>query len=125
MKFKIPILLSSIRENPQAGEPYYVPGRIICNPDGSTTQSMTPVHELGSEGQPTHYFGYVTEVEVQCSHCNFRCNWTELKYIAEDWDDDGHCDPGIEDICPSCGTEDCCELEMESLADALKRQGGK
>jgi len=116
--FYIRIDKGTLRKNPHAGEPYYVPGR-ATEEEGARVIQQVPFYEIGSKGQPSYFFEYVKDFAVQCWRCLAYFPWGELGNIPEEWDDAGNYFPGVDNICPKCGEERCCELTFETVREAL------
>lgn len=83
-------------------------------------------YEIGSEPYerqfnepiPSHAFNY-EEVEISCRFCHASFLSSELEF-KEYQDSDGK-DCISHSTCPKCGEAECCELEFETLEEALKR----
>ena len=111
MKHLIKIDRASVRENPNAGNTtYYVAGMPIKEYDEegrvvSVKQDVQYLHRLTPESK--FFYEYVP-TEVKCEECGAQFLYTELKE-SEEWD------VFLENVCPKCGTADCCELEFEKL----------
>lgn len=67
------------------------------------------LHKYNYMPQASHFFDYVL-TEVECSKCHERFLHTELE-SGEMYDGAGYSD----EVCPECGTWDCCTLEFEQL----------
>lgn len=66
---------------------------------------------------PTWSYQYVP-TPVTCSNCGKTFMHTELDSDSSSDGEGG--DVFVDDICPNCGTPDCCEVVFEKIADALK-----
>ncbi len=117
MKYTIKIDRNSIKKNPNAGfrGPYYVPGKTDCNADGSVSRNITPVYMIN--GEPEYSYDLIYP-DITCQHCGSVSSYNELEDEEYVDDDDDYCIST--NICPKCKTSDCCQIEFETLKDALK-----
>jgi len=67
---------------------------------------------------PKYSFKYI-DSEVGCSECGSKFNFSELE--AEEYDFDGEDYYDTTTKCPKCNTWDCCEIEYETIENALIR----
>lgn len=72
------------------------------------------LHSLTPEGN--WLFDYEKTL-IKCDYCKQEFLHTELE---EDWDETADdCYP-IHNICPKCGSSECCDIEYENIVDVLK-----
>ena len=154
MKFNIKIDRNSIRKNPNAGRTTYkIPGikqefkdevtvrKFVRFGENQSWQQISVdktesvrteipiqvIHSLSPE--PDYLYNYAV-TEITCLYCGNVFPHTDLKEEFVD----GYWDPEIQDqyywdyykknICPSCGSTDCCELEFEKLSDVQELKIG-
>ncbi len=68
---------------------------------------------------PEYFYDYLN-VKVKCNTCGKYCMSNDLKH---DYDDNFYC--SSDRVCPSCDEWDCCEIEHETIEQALKRKKKK
>ena len=76
----------------------------------SVSRNIQQVHTLTPEPEYLYQF---LETFVQCNKCTEEFSYKEL--IFNDHDDDDWSG----NICPCCGSQDCCEIEYEKIKDVI------
>lgn len=118
-KFIIKIDKSSIKKNPNhENMSYTVPGKIEILPDGSTHRYSQRIYTLTPA--PRYIYEYLT-TEVQCEYCKAKFSYKDLKadYV---YCDDNQDEIWSNQICPTCGAFDCCEIEYERIDKAKPKK---
>jgi hypothetical protein len=78
-----------------------------------------PHIDVTTQPGPEYFYDYLN-VKVKCKFCKTYHMIDDLRTV---WDDDGEC--YSDRVCPSCKEWNCCDVEHETIEDALKRKNGK